>query len=92
MLFTLTRPRGIGEVAGARREPALNANGVVIGTESSLVIRDTADLPASASTAIKSVFLKGGKLRIDMHDKRAALETSVKSFQGQNCRPLAMSR
>jgi hypothetical protein len=42
------------------------------------------DLPASASKAIKSVFLKGGALRIDMHDKRQALVDLVKLLKGDD--------
>lgn len=77
----------IREVADWRREPVLNADGEVIGTESSLVIRDAADLSSSASKAIKSVFLKGGALRVDLHDKRAALEAIVKLLAGQSAQP-----
>ena len=77
----------IREVADWRREVRVNVDGEVIGADSSLVIRDAADLPACASKAIKSVFLKGGALRIDMHDKRQALVDLVKLLKGDDIAP-----
>jgi hypothetical protein len=74
----------IREVADWRREPKMGTDGEVIGTDSSLVIRDAADLPACASKAIKSVFLKGGALRIDMCDKRQALVDIIKLLTGSD--------
>ena len=74
----------IREVADWRREVKIGADGEVIGTNSTLVIRDAADLPACASKAIKSVFLKGGALRIDMHDKRQALVDIIKLLTGSD--------
>jgi hypothetical protein len=74
----------IREVADWRREVKIGADGEVIGADSTLAIRDAADLPACASKAIKSVFLKGGSLRIDMHDKRQALVDLVKLLKGDD--------
>ena len=68
----------VREVAAWRREPVLNPDGEVTGYRNALAIRDSADLTPEAAKAIKSAFTKGGEIRIDMHDKRQALEAIIK--------------
>ena len=74
----------VREVANWRNEPKLNEAGEVIGVESTLAIRDSADLTPDAAKAVKGVFTKAGAIRLEMHDKRAALETLVKILSGSD--------
>jgi hypothetical protein len=67
----------VREVVDWRREAVTLPDGETAIVDS-LQARDADKIPASAAKAIKAVFLKGGALRIDMHDKRAALESIVK--------------
>lgn len=77
----------VREVANWKREPVLNADGEVISEGESLVIRDSRDLTPQAAAAIKSVFTKSGRLRVEMHDAKAALVDIVKLLSGSDAQP-----
>jgi hypothetical protein len=59
----------------------------VTGFESSLQVKDSAKLSREARAAIRSVFTKAGALRIDMHDKLAALVALHKILTGKDDLP-----
>ena len=67
----------VREVLDWRREAVTTPDG-----ESAIVdrlqVRDADKITPQAAKAIKAVFMKAGQLRVDMHDKRAALESIVK--------------
>ena len=71
----------VRELVDWRREPVTSPDGSVT-IEDRLTIRDSAALPAEAAKAVKGVFLKSGAVRLEMHDKRAALETLIKTLTG----------
>jgi hypothetical protein len=77
----------VREVANWRREPVLNADGEVIGEGESLMIRDSRDLTPAAAAAIKNVFTKSGRIRVEMHDAKAALVDIVKLLSGSDAQP-----
>lgn len=74
----------IREVIDWRRHAVTNADGEVTEITEDVQVRDAASIPASAAKAIKGVFLKSGKLRVEMHDKRQALVDIVKALSGSD--------
>lgn len=74
----------IGEVVDLRKEPVLNDAGEVVEVRDALRIRETASMPAEARKAIKALFMKSGQVRIEMADKRAALETLARILKGDD--------
>jgi glutaredoxin len=60
----------------------LNEAGEVTGVVSSLAFQDSDKLSPDAAKAIKGVVHKFGSIRLEMHDKRAALETLIKTLTG----------
>ena len=77
----------IREVVDFRREAQTNAAGEVIGVADVVQVRDSSKLTPAAAKAIKGVFLKSGALRVEMHDKRAALEALAKILKGDDVQP-----
>ena len=77
----------IREVVDFRREAQTNAKGEVTGVVDVVQVRDSAKLSPAAAKAIKGVFLKSGALRVEMHDKRAALEALAKILKGDDVQP-----
>ena len=77
----------IREVVDWRQEAETNAQGEVIGVRESVAIRDSAKLSPAAAKAVKGVFMKGDRLRLEMHDKRAALEALAKILKGDDVQP-----
>ena len=77
----------IREVVDWRQEAETNAEGEVIGVRESVAIRDSAKLSPAAAKAVKGVFMKGDRLRLEMHDKRAALEALAKILKGDDVQP-----
>lgn len=74
----------IGEIAQWERVPAFDEKGSLTGERMALRIRDSAGLPGEARRAIKQVFTKGGDVRIEMHDKQAALTNIIKVLTGSD--------
>lgn len=74
----------IREVIDWRRSAITNADGEVTEISEDVQVRDASAIPASAAKAIKGVFLKSGKLRVEMHDKRQALVDIVKALSGSD--------
>jgi hypothetical protein len=74
----------IREVIDWRRQAVTNGDGEVTEITEDVQVRDAASIPASAAKAIKGVFLKSGKLRVEMHDKRQALVDIVKALSGSD--------
>lgn len=77
----------IREVVDWRREPVTNAEGEVVDVTETMAIRDSKALTPAAAKSVKGVFLKSGKLRVEMHDKRAALEALAKILKGDDVQP-----
>jgi hypothetical protein len=67
----------VREVLDWKREASAGADGEVL-VRDVVHVQDAKKLSPAAAKAIKSVFLKAGELRVDMHDKRAVLETLAK--------------
>lgn len=77
----------IREVADWRREAVTNADGEVIEIAETMALKDASAISAKAAAAIKSVFTKSGKLRVEMHDTRAAAAEIVKLLTGSDAQP-----
>ena len=74
----------IREVVDWRREPVTNADGEVTGISESVAIRDSKSLTPQAARAIKGIMMKAGRVQVEMHDKRAALEALAKILKGDD--------
>lgn len=74
----------VREIADWRREAVTNAEGEVIDVRETLAIRDSKALSPAAAKAVKGVFLKSGEVRLELHDKRAALESLAKILKGDD--------
>ena len=74
----------IREVANWRREPVTNADGEVVDVTETVAFRDSASLPSNAAKAVKGLLFKSGRVQLEMHDKRAALESLIKLLSGDN--------
>ncbi len=74
----------VREIVDWRREAVMNAAGEVIDMRETMQLRDSAKLTPSAAKAVKGVFRKGDSLRLELHDKRAALETLAKILKGDD--------
>jgi hypothetical protein len=79
----------VREVADWRREPVLNPDGEVVDVRETLQIRDSKALTTDAAKAVRGVFLKGDRVRLELHDKRLALESLIKLLSGKNASPQA---
>ena len=49
-----------------------------------MILQDSAKLSDGAAASIRAVFQKAGGLRVELYDKRAALESLVKILQGDD--------
>ena len=74
----------IREVVDWRREPVTNADGEVTGISESVAIRDSKSLTPQAARSIKGIMMKAGRVQVEMHDKRAALEALAKILKGDD--------
>jgi hypothetical protein len=74
----------IGETLAWRNEAVTNASGEVTGVRETLALRDSSSMPAEARAAVKSLFMKGDRIRLEMHDKRLALEGPIKALKGDD--------
>ena len=59
----------------------MTRDGEVIGISDRLIVRESSRLSDDAAAAIKSVFTKGGQVRVEMHDKQAALLALAKHLR-----------
>lgn len=74
----------IGEIANWQREPILNADGEVVDYRTTLQIKDSAKLTVAQRAMVKAAFTKGGEIRLDLHDKLAALLGLHKALMGKD--------
>jgi len=81
----------IGEIVDWRREPVLNSDGEVVEIAETIQVKDARAIPAKSRAAIRSVFTKGGALRVDLHDQRAAAEAIVKLLSGKDAQPASVT-
>lgn len=72
----------VREIADWRREAVTNAEGEVIDVIETLALKDSAKLTSAAARSVKAVFRKGDSVRLELHDKRAALEALAKILKG----------
>ena len=77
----------VREIVDWRREPVLNDNGEVIDIAETVAIKDSAKISARAASAIRGVFTKSGKIRLELHDQRAAASDIVKLLSGSDAQP-----
>ncbi len=61
-----------------KRDPILSSDGEVLDIVDRISVTASNKLSNDAAAAIKGVFQKGGQVRVEFHDKRAALESLVK--------------
>lgn len=73
-----------GEIFNWKRVSVLNAAGEVTGERHDVQVQDSAKLSPAARKAIKGVFLKGDNLRVETHDKAAALVSLIKVLTGSD--------
>lgn len=72
----------IREVAQWDKRPVMSPDGEVIEIVDKLLLTPSAKLSPAAAAAIKGVTTKSGSLKVELHDKRAALETILKATGG----------
>jgi hypothetical protein len=77
----------VREIVDWRREPVLNDNGEVVDITETVAVKDSAKISARAASAIRGVFTKSGKIRLELHDQRAAAAEIVKLLSGNDAQP-----
>jgi len=77
----------VREVMKWNREPVMSPDGEVLGIVDRVTVTASDKLTDSSAAAIKSVFQKAGSLRVELHDKRAALEALAKILKGDDGQP-----
>ena len=74
----------VREVVDWRREAVTNEHGEVVDVRETVAVRDSAKLTPQAARSIKGVIVKAGKVQIELHDKRAALEALARILKGDD--------
>ena len=78
----------IGELVQWYDEPVYNQEGELLRIDKKLAVKDTAKMHARERKAIKGVELKqGGQVKLELHDKRLALEGIIKLLSGNDNPP-----
>jgi phage terminase small subunit len=77
----------VREVMKWNREPVMSPDGEVLDIVDRVTVTASDKLTDSSAAAIKSVFQKAGSLRVELHDKRAALEALAKILKGDDVQP-----
>jgi hypothetical protein len=77
----------VREIVDWRREPVLNDNGEVVDITETVAVKDSAKISARAASAIRGVFTKSGRIRLELHDQRAAAAEIVKLLSGNDAQP-----
>jgi phage terminase small subunit len=80
----------VRDVMKWNREPVLSPDGEVLDIVDRITVTASDMLTDSSAAAIKSVFQKAGSLRVELHDKRAALEALAKILKGDDVQPGAI--
>ena len=68
----------VRDVVNWKREPVLSPDGEVLEIIDHISVTASDKLSNAAAAAIKGVFTKSGQVRVEFHDKRAALESLIK--------------
>jgi hypothetical protein len=71
----------VRDVVSWQREPVLSADGEVLELTDRVSVVPSNRLSADAAASIKNVFTKSGQVRVEMHDKQAALLALAKHLQ-----------
>jgi len=75
----------VRDVMKWNREPVVSPDGEVLDVVDRITVTASEKLSDSSAAAIKSVFQKAGSLRVELHDKRAALEALGKATPRNKC-------
>jgi phage terminase small subunit len=77
----------VRDVMKWNREPVMSPDGEVLDVIDRITVTASDKLTDSSAAAIKSVFQKAGTLRVELHDKRAALEALARILKGDGGQP-----
>jgi phage terminase small subunit len=84
----------IREIVQWARKPILSPDGELLDMADQIAVTPSSKLSAAAAAAIKNVFNKGGAVRVELHDKQAALLAILKltgAFKDDNPPPSAVT-